>query len=406
MPKIIIREKDYTSAGDRAYDNFAVLVPGLVSEDSNWNNIADENGVYEVSNQKDFIENVGLVPYATETEGVKLTTSYGNKIAYELLGLGYTVLYKKIESADDITFANLKPLIDKSAYDFRYIVTGLIGDADANEAIRALAHFDETTSDPFETGRGDCTALCDVEIDKTGTVTGAPTTASKYVSYFAPSFCMKDYKGPKEGEDYVYSNNIFPASFYYLACAKKARLNNFDEWFAVAGYTRGIADFTIESTDVRVGEILVNKLQPRNNAGDFKGPAVNLITNIRGNFYLWGNRTAEALREDNLIASHFLNIRQLCSTIKKQVYIACRRFTFDPNSDVLWINLCNAITPMLERMKANQGIEDYIIEQVETSEKAKLKAKIRIIPIEAVEDFELELSLEDTFGMASATITE
>ena len=57
-------------------------------------------------------------------------------------------------------------------------------------------------------------------------------------------------------------------------------------------------------------------------------------------------------------------------------------------------------------MKANQGIEDYIIEQVETTEKAKLMAKIRIIPIEAVEDFELELALEDSFGMTSATITE
>ena len=403
MPKIIIREKDYTSAGDRAYDNFAVLVPGFAKEDAS---CFDEEGVYEVSTQKDFIENVGLVPYETEVEGVKLTTSYGNKIAYELLGLGYTILYKKIEDVTDITFNNLKPLIDKSTYDFRYIVTGLIGDQSANEAIRALAHFDETTDDPFETGRGECTALCDVEIDKAGTVTGAPATASKYAAYFAPSFCMWNYKGPKEGENYVYSNNVFPASFYYLACAKKARLNNFDEWFAVAGYTRGIADFNIESTAVKVGEILVNKLQPRNNAGDFEGPAVNLITNIRGNFYLWGNRTAEALREDNLIASHFLNIRQLCSTIKKQVYVACRRFTFDPNSEVLWINLCNAITPMLEKMKANQGIEDYIIEQVETPEKAKLMAKIRIIPIEAVEDFELELALEDSFGMASATITE
>ena len=113
----------------------------------------------------------------------------------------------------------------------------------------------------------------------------------------------------------------------------------------------------------------------RSNVG--KSTFINLITNVRGNFYLWGNRTAEALREDGLVASHFLNIRQLCSTIKKQVYVACRKFTFDPNSDVLWINLCNAITPMLERMKANQGIEDYIIEQVETTEKAKKATRSR-----------------------------
>ena len=396
MPKIIIREKDYTSAGNQAYDNFSVLVLGYAKEGAT---CFDENGVYEVSSQTDFENNVGLVPYTDEE------LSYGNKIAYELLGLGYTVLYKQITSSTASDW-DLSSLIDKSTYDFRYIVSGFIGDQDANEAIRNLAHFDETTADIFSTGRGDCVALCDVEIDKAGTVTGAPATASKYAAYFAPQFCMKDYVGPKTGQVAIYKNNIFPASFYYLACAKKARVNNFDEWFAVAGYTRGIADFAIEKTAVKVGEILINKLQPRNNAGTYDGPAINVITNVRGNYYLWGNRTAEALREDNLVASHFLNIRQLCSTIKKQVYVACRKFTFDPNSDVLWINLCNAITPMLEKMKANQGIEDYIIEQVETTEKAKLMAKIRIIPIEAVEDFELELALEDSFGMASATITE
>lgn len=396
MPKIIIREKDYTSASNQAYDNFSVLVLGYAKEGAT---CFDENGVYEVSSQTDFENNVGLVPYTDEE------LSYGNKIAYELLGLGYTVLYKQITSSTASDW-DLSSLIDKSTYDFRYIVSGFIGDQDANEAIRNLAHFDETTADIFSTGRGDCVALCDVEIDKAGTVTGAPATASKYAAYFAPHFCMKDYVGPKNGQVAIYKNNIFPASFYYLACAKKARVNNFDEWFAVAGYTRGIADFAIEKTAVKVGEILINKLQPRNNAGAYDGPAINVITNVRGNYYLWGNRTAEALREDNLVASHFLNIRQLCSTIKKQVYVACRKFTFDPNSDVLWINLCNAITPMLEKMKANQGIEDYIIEQVETTEKAKLMAKIRIIPIEAVEDFELELALEDSFGTASATITE
>jgi hypothetical protein len=227
MPKIIIREKDYTSAGTQAYDNFAVLVPGFAKENAN---CFDENGVYEVSSQAEFENNVGLIPYvADETLGEDGTpimgkNSYGNKIAYELLGLGYTVLYKKIESVDDVTFTKFVEanLNDKSTYDFRYIVSGFIGSQSANDAIRDLAHFNEDAENPFETGRGDCVALCDVVIDKAGTVTGAPTTASKYAAYFAPSFCIKNYKHD------VYTN-VFPASFYYLACAKKARLNNFDE---------------------------------------------------------------------------------------------------------------------------------------------------------------------------------
>jgi hypothetical protein len=102
----------------------------------------------------------------------------------------------------------------------------------------------------------------------------------------------------------------------------------------------------------------------------------------------------------DLTAQHFLNIRQLCTTLKKQIYVACRKFTFDPNSDVLWVNFCNAIRPTLENMRADQGIRDYKIIKLETEKKATLKAKIRIIPIEAVEDFILEVSLDDDFGVS------
>ena len=124
---------------------------------------------------------------------------------------------------------------------------------------------------------------------------------------------------------------------------------------------------------------------------------------------MWGNRTCAILGDYNsgedLTADHFLNIRQLCATIKKQLYVSCRRYTFDPNSDTLWINFVDSIAPTLEEMKANQGIRDYkVIKVVEANpKKATLKAKIRIIPIEAVEDFTLTITLEDSFGETSVT---
>lgn len=61
---------------------------------------------------------------------------------------------------------------------------------------------------------------------------------------------------------------------------------------------------------------------------------------------------------------------------------------------------------MLERMKADQGVKDYKIEKVYTDKKATLKARIRIVPIEAVEDFLLEVSLEDSLGETAVTIVE
>ena len=105
---------------------------------------------------------------------------------------------------------------------------------------------------------------------------------------------------------------------------------------------------------------------------------------------------AEAESAVQLTASSFLNIRQLCIDIKKTLYRAARRFTFEPNSDVLWVNFKGAITPLLEEMKANQGLKGYQIIKVKTNKKALLAARIKIVPIEAVEDFDLTVELTDS----------
>jgi hypothetical protein len=172
-------------------------------------------------------------------------------------------------------------------------MTGLLtGNKDANDQIINLAKFDEDAAktDIFSTGRGDCIALCDIDTanESVSNIKNSAATASKYAAYFAPSFCMLGY-GPKDENDKkIYTNNIFPASFYYLACAKRASLNNFDEWFAVAGYTRGLANFAIESTNTNYGEIAIHKLQARTKTeNDVDADiAVNLIANFRGNYYL------------------------------------------------------------------------------------------------------------------------
>lgn len=339
--------------------------------------------------------------------------SYGNQIAYELLGLGYPVLYKVIddisELSDSDTWVDFE---DKANYDFRFIINGLIyNNIAANETISDLA---------FK--RKDCVAILDIAAEKyeadtiknsadlieavkneannynfSVDVTGGET-GDKYAALFAPTICYNYH-------DNNYDNNRFPAGFHYLAClANSLGLGN-PEWFAAAGYTRGVSSYSIIGTDVNFGDAADKALEPRNSLGGLNH-SVNLIEKVRNNYYLWGNRTAFALTVDDLVASHFLNIRQLCSTLKKQIYVACRRFTFDPNSDVLWINFCNAIIPTLEAMKANQGIDAYEIIKVATDKKATLKARVRIVPIEAVEDFDIEISLEDSLGGTSVTITE
>jgi hypothetical protein len=272
-------------------------------------------------------------------------------------------------------------------------------------------------------GRGDCIALIELDESQYKDTTIKPENAiitaisrlsdinavnGRYCAMTVPSVVYK----MSDNADFN-NNKKFPGAFHYLACFKQSLGLGFAEWYAAAGYTRGVSSYVIDYTTVKLGEIAINALEPRN-YGDpqskYPAFACNVIANFRGSYYLWGNRTAHPLGSkaggNDLVASHFLNIRQLCCTIKKQLYVACRRFTFDPNSDTLWFNFVNAIKPTLELMKADQGIRDYKILKVFTDKKATLKAKIRIIPIEAVEDFDLEVSLEDSFGETTAVVTE
>ena len=76
MPKITIREVDYTRPGPGEYENFSVVVPGFVK---NWaafkeNAKVDENGILEVSDPKEFKKVVGLSPKEYK-KAVKPTTS-------------------------------------------------------------------------------------------------------------------------------------------------------------------------------------------------------------------------------------------------------------------------------------------------------------------------------------------
>ncbi len=310
----------------------------------------------------------------------------------------------------------------RNAAQTKYVTTNIINNI--NTQIANLAEYTKPEEETFDLlGRGDCIAL--IELDEStyiypvedlytpeariteaiNCMSGINSGNGKFCAMTVPSV---EYKMGDGDVDFGY-NKRFPGAFHYLTCYINSLKKGYAEWFAAAGYTRGVSGYVIDSTTVKLGEVAINALEPRY-LTDKGGPkfACNVIANFRNSYYLWGNRTAHLLDNKNLVASHFLNIRQLCTTIKKQLYVSCRRFTFDPNSDTLWYNFVNSIKPTLERMKAEQGVHDYQILKVVEADmpKATLKARIRIIPIEAVEDFDLEISLEDSFGETTAAIAE
>jgi hypothetical protein len=437
----------------------AAAIPTVVDDN-------DGMGTMEIKGVVDATEDVYFVirDSAVGEDGQYIEdriTHYGNQMAYELLGLGYTVLYKKMteyteteledlgeeegsfKTENNIRVINAEKskaiveledpnfwecLRDKSTYDFRYIVTGLLTNNDgANTAILSIADIPQEIAlddaDGTKDGRGDCIALIDLDCTayagktQKAAVPCIAQEAAKFASVYAAVFAP--YVEYIMAEDEAYDNNcVFPGSFHYLACAANSSSRDYAEWYANAGLSRGVAKYTVKTTGCKLGEVAIQALEPRfilpigkDSDGETINTtvAVNLIVNIKGSYYLWGNRTAKKLgargsSEGDLTAQNFLNVRQLCSTIKKQVYVTCRRLTFDPNSNMLWINFRSLIKPTLEKMKADQGIKDYKFVKNETDRKALLSAKIRIVPIEAVEDFEIGLYLED--NLEDVVVTE
>ena len=180
----------------------------------------------------------------------------------------------------------------------------------------------------------------------------------------------------------------FPGSFAYLKCLAVSTQTNAD-WLAISGVTRGLVPNLLELNQ-RVTGAVADQLQER------RGISINPIMNIKPYGYcVWGNRTLFN-NLDDLTASSFLNIKVLTSNIKKVLYTAAKRLTFELNSDILWLNFKAAIEPTLEQMKSSSGIRDYKITKVATNQKATLAAKIRIYPIEAIEDWDITVELSDT----------
>lgn len=174
---------------------------------------------------------------------------------------------------------------------------------------------------------------------------------------------------------------------------------------------RGKSPYKIALPTVDFGDADVDILQVRSGEENLGHVATNVIANIRPfGYILWGSRSMQPLSKPEsdsgdlaaqLTAASFANIRELCSTIKKTLYRASRRYSFESNSDELWFNFKAAISPLLEKMKSDQGIRGYKIDKVPTNKKALMIAVIKIVPIEPVEDFDLTVEMSDTIDVVT-----
>lgn len=438
MPSIKIIEQDLTTGGSGISDTNIVYVPGFMSvKTEDWGEKPTPANSYTptlCTSVSQFEKCFGKNPYVKDNvNDDKDFTDMSYVYAKELLSLGLSVLYESLNSKNDtgddivtpseeVMFTFLKSnttdgksllkLKERGEYQFKYLTTGAYGNFNSSDTDHTIAkNMVDVASN--ENGRGDCIVLIDHEKTDDITLDKNSTPYSKIITWA---------KGLTEGADscaaFTPWVNVFPTtyvtldedkkpvaatmppSFAYLsALAVSLRTNA--SWIAVAGVTRGQIPNLSSSNPLHLKKILTNSiaesLQNRGDEADSVGVSINAITNIKPFGYrIWGNRTLKDNQDTNgLTATSFLNVKTLVCDVKKIVWDACRKYMFEQNNDVLWLNFKSYIEPTLDRMKTGAGLSGYKIIQNPVTDKAKLSATIKLYPIYAVEDFEVTVQMLD-----------
>ena len=327
---------------------------------------------------------------------------------------------------------NTELIKDRGLYNFKYMTTGgyplfeaatLTSDGTSKEFTnwkKALSnllevcgqktvddskdYIDESGSVQRQ-GRGDCILLVDHQYDKCQDTMQLYEEAREYfedpanVNDETLEFAAMFTPWCNYGMTYT-SHNVdvnLPASFAYLSCLADS-IQAYDNWNAISGVTRG--------TVKNINEVLLvnpltntkaNKCQADPETAEKGRISINCITEVKPyGQVIWGNRTLQkADAYKHVTAMGFLNLRNEVSDIKKLVYRAARRWMFEQNTSVLWVNFKSTITPLLERMVNGYGLSRYEIRKGAKTKKHKLYAEIRIWPIYAVEYIDVTIQILD-----------
>lgn len=389
MPKTRISEWDRTGTIAQAPIANTIYIP--IKTAKAYPIVNDRNQVQALFTSKAKLDEVFDSTYIPDDDDYT-ESEQALKIAKHLINLGFTVIVEGIASEDNrIPDSSVKILKDKGLVDVRFLTTGyeialntqLKEIADAREDCIALMSGPDNTTDVTDLRRW---------FDEEGLV-------SAYAAAYAPWFI-----GNVDGELIE-----IPAAYAYLFAYGNMLKSGAPETNAVAGPIRGIipelVDVLYDYTSADI-ERLQGRAADQEVALDAEtdnvGFAINPIANIRPSGYIiYGNRTLkinDAVKKTT--AQSFLNIRNGVNAVKKVLYEASRRYVFEQNTEVLWIDFRNYVTPLLDRMKSNGAILGYTFEKVETSAKARLRARLTIIPIEAVEDFEIDVYLVDDLKLS------
>lgn len=296
-------------------------------------------------------------------------------------------------------------LLDRGLYSFKYLTSGgyPIFEYANNSIEKQMVNLCYTRGDAValidhtDNPNRSLTGLSSVDYAVKSTINILPSAVQSFAAMFTPSVEMTLINS-YIGESFTDSTNVrlkstavLPASFAYLSCLSNS-LKIAPSWNAVAGATRGkVYGLVAPRTTKALTNAIADSFTPDNEV------AINPITNIRPyGQCIWGNRTlVDNSIKQGTTAVSFLNIRNLVSDVKKQLFVACQSLLFEQNTDVLWVNFLSLVTPVLDKMVSGFGIHNYKIIKLPDSDKTQINVRIRLYPVYAVESFDITIYLND-----------
>lgn len=402
-------EKSYLMATELLRMGLPVLVKPLPVEYTKTSKV-DSNG------------QMSIAPGAVPSAGDGILFDIYERIVFAK----YDSFMEKVttEITSDGTGKNcLEGLTDKNIYPIKFITSGAypnIGKVDGTN----LTSYEVITE--FAAERGDAIALLEFrenilskeDLETEITSSDLENLSSNFEKYkFAAAFTpwcefnipknatsrlvnMSETEREKRIKKYNFGSLVtMPACFAYLMAYGYSIQTN-ATWWAAAGVTRGQIPQLVKPL-FEIGDSFMHLLQGKNaNELGYNKIRINPIMNTGSYGYrIWGNRVAAAFKDMagvyKTMYSEFLNVRMLLCDIKKQIYSAAMRTTFEPNDDITWISFKVLCSNLLDRMKSGRGLLWYKWTKEVSEDRATIKARLTIRPIEAVEYFDITVFLSD-----------
>ena len=190
-----------------------------------------------------------------------------------------------------------------------------------------------------------------------------------------------------------------PGSYGYLmAYANSIRNNN--PWFAAAGINRGVIP-NIVDLDYKIREVYLHAWQGEETKLKMDNPLqfrINPIMDFGANYgkVIFGNRTNFIPSGAGTISfKSFLNVRLLLVYIHKQAFNSSIQHMFEPNDDIVWLSFKQKVNDLLDQMVSGRGLKWYKWYKLRPDKLGQIKARLTIRPIEAVESFDIIISMTD-----------